>query len=369
VVVARIGEIFLKGGNRKIFVRALLQNLRLAVTEKCKITYNDYRFNITEYDPKDENLIIEKISRVFGIVSSSPCVTVSHDKILEHMKQIAKGLNGTFRVNVNRADKNFKTKSMDFAAKCGEVILHENKSLKVDLHNPQNVISVDIRPNNSAIIFDRVIPAAGGMPYGTAGRALVLLSGGIDSPVATYLAAKRGLSVECVHFSSPPYTSAASFDKVTRLTEKLREYCPDIKLHEISLTDVLTEIKKKCDPAYTITILRRFMIRHAVKLCQERGINCIVTGENLAQVASQTIHGITTTNAVAGDLPILRPLITYDKTEIITLAKKIGTYEISIEPHADCCTVFVPENPVIKPTIARCLREEKLLSISFENPF
>jgi thiamine biosynthesis protein ThiI len=349
----------LKGGNRAVFTNALTRNLRERVGRDCTVTLSDGRYIFDGFKPEIENDLIARITSVFGLTSVSPCVVVRHSEILDYVKTIP--VSGSFRVNVNRADKNFPHTSMTFPPIVGEAVLHANKSARVDLHAPEKTINIDIRTGDRAFIYDTVVPAFGGLPVGTAGKCLVLLSGGIDSPVAAFLAAKRGLTVECVHFSSPPYTSALAQDKVERLVAKLEQYCGKMKLHTISVTETLQKIKQKCHESYTITLLRRDMIRRAAALCAEREIDCIVTGENLAQVASQTIQGITTNNAVAGAVPILRPVITFDKTEIIEIARKIGTYEISVEPHADCCTVFVPASPIIAPTIAACEREEAKL--------
>jgi len=357
VIIARYGEVHLKGKNRDIFMSVLTRNLRKRLGNDYKVDLHNSRYIVRPYDDS----AMQIVANTFGLTSVSKCKVASHHEIIGEITKMAGQIGASFKVNVNRADKSFPHKSMDFAAICGETVLKLNPNTKVDVHNPFTTINIDIRENNVAFIYDNAIPAVGGLPYGTSGKALVLLSGGIDSPVASFLAAKRGLSIEFVHFTTPPYTSAFSVDKVRRLVEKLGGYFGEVKLHEISITDFMQQVKAKCDKQYSITLMRRQMMRDAKRICNEYGIHCIVTGENLAQVASQTIQGITTTNAIAGDLPILRPLITYDKSEIITLAKRIGTYEISIEPHDDCCNVFVPDAPVISPTIERCLREEARL--------
>jgi thiamine biosynthesis protein ThiI len=233
----------------------------------------------------------------------------------------------------------------------------------VNVTNPDKTVFIDIRENDRAYIYSAVIKAVGGMPVGTAGRALVLLSGGIDSPAAAFLSAKRGLCVDFIHFASPPFTSELALDKISRLREKLCPFCGEIRVWVVPFTEIQKAIHGACADQYMITIMRRFMVRIARGFARENGCDCLVTGENLSQVASQTIQGITTNNICAGDIPILRPLITFDKSEIIDLAKKIGSYDISIEPHADCCTVFVPQKPVIKPTIARCEHEEEQLDL------
>jgi len=378
LIIARYGEVHLKGKNRNYFLRKLTENLRRAVGNDYKVTLQDGRYLFEDFK-KGETFLVQKIAKVFGITSVSPCEVVTHKEILKFIKNspfcnnlvlqenwaalprkgggdVVEGGFFSFRVNVNRADKKFPHKSMEFAAMCGEVILKANKNARVDLHNPDVTINIDIRENDKAFVYHKVIQGVGGMPVGTAGKAFVLLSGGIDSPVAAWLAQKRGLTVECVHFASPPYTSGLALDKVRRLAG-------DLKLHVVPFTKIQQEIREKCSEDYLITIMRRFMIRISKQIAENNNGDCLVTGENLGQVASQTIQGITTNNLVAGDMPILRPLITFDKSEIITLAKKIGTYDISIEPYQDCCTVFVPSAPVISPTIKRCEIEERKLDV------
>jgi len=351
VIIARYGEVHLKGKNRGLFLRALTNNLKHAVGANVDVSLSDNRYIFTgSVDP-------QKIANTFGIVSVSPCTVTPHAKILDHIKTIK--IDGTFKVNVNRADKSFKMSSMEFSAECGAIMLDNTKNATVDVKNPAIIVNIDIRDHDKAFIYHQIINGVGGMPVGTAGRAIVLLSGGIDSPVSAFLASKRGLSVEFLHFASPPYTSPFALDKVSRLVKALAPYCGNTKLHVVPFTEIQDAIKEKCSDSYMITIMRRFMIR----IAKEMGADCIITGENLAQVASQTIQGITTNNACAGDVPILRPLVTYDKSEIVSIARRIGTYDISIEPHADCCTVFVPTSPVIAPTIKRCEIEEKKLDV------
>jgi len=359
MVIARYGEVHLKGRNRNVFMRALTNNLRSRLKNLANVKLGDGRYVIDNYKVADEKRVIEITMNTFGLVSCSPVTASKHNEIENEVAKIK--IDGTFRVTVNRADKKFMPNGMQYAAILGGVILKNNPNARVDLHEPTQTVFVDIRENNVAFIYGQTFLCVGGMPYGTSGKALCLLSGGIDSPVAAYLAAKRGLSIECVHFTTPPHTGEFSIDKVKRLAKQLENYCGEIPIHIISITDIMNEIKKKCANEYTITLMRRAMIRRAVKLSIERKCDCIITGENLAQVASQTIAGITTTNAVAGNLPILRPLIMFDKSEIMSQAKKIGTYNISIEPHEDCCTVFVPDSPVINPTIKKCEYEESKL--------
>ena len=357
IVVARYGEVHLKGNNRGAFLRVLTRNLAAAAGDQCKVVFDNGRYLFTDFKPDKGEQIAARVARVFGIVSASVCNRVAHDRILDWAKTLR--VEGSFKVVVNRADKKFPHTSQAFAPIVGGVVLDNNPNARVDVHTPETVVNIDIREGNIAFVYDKVIPGVGGMPVGTAGRAIVMLSGGIDSPVAAYLAAKRGLAVDYVHFASPPYTSDMALDKVKRLRDRLREYCLDGRLYVVPFTDIQTAIRDKCSPEYMITLMRRFMVR----IAGNSSCDCMITGENLAQVASQTIQGITTNNAVA-QKPILRPLICYDKSEIVVLAKKIGTYDISIEPHLDCCTVFVPQKPVIAPTIKRCETEEKRLDVT-----
>ena len=360
VIIARYGEVHLKGANRGFFLRLLTNNLMAAVGKECKVAFENSRYVFSDFKEDLTVFLMQRIAKVFGITSVSRGAAVAHGEISAYIKALGLPEQSTFKVEVNRADKSFTHTSMEFAAIAGGLVLDANPNTRVDVKNPDIIISIDIRENNVAYIYDNTIQAVGGMPVGSAGKATVMLSGGIDSPVAAFLAAKRGLAVECVHFASPPYTSDMALDKVKRLRNKLTEYCGDIKIHVVPFTEIQEQIRDKCNPEYMITLMRRFMVRLAEKM---GNADCIITGENLAQVASQTIHGITTNNVCAERLPILRPLITYDKKEIIEIAKRIGTYDISIEPHMDCCTVFVPSKPVIKPTIEKCEREERKIDV------
>jgi len=351
VIIARYGEVHLKGANRGYFLKALQKNIENRVGQKIKL--DNSRFVIDGDDEK----IAYSVAEVFGITSVSIVTKVESipEKILEYLKTIK--VSGTYKVEVNRADKKFPHKSPDFARMCGGAV-----DGVVDVVNPDTRINIDIRENGT-FVYDKIIPGVGGLPVGTAGHALVLLSGGIDSPVASWLAAKRGLSLEYIHFYSPPYTSAFALDKVKRLASKLEKYCGRGVLHIVPFTQIQDAIRNNCDEEYLITIMRRFMVRIAERLAMKRGLDCIVTGENLAQVASQTIQSLASNDMCMDVLPVLRPIITYDKAEIVKLSKQIGTYETSIEPHLDCCTVFIPRHPMIKPNIKKVEEQEKKLQI------
>ena len=363
VLLLKFGELFLKGKNKKDFENLLMENIKAKLSSfKYKISYTLGRIVISDYELDDEWAIVEELKTVFGLIGVSKAVEVdtSEENIFAYASSIS--LSGTFRVNAKRADKKFPLSSMELERKLGEVILTHNENLKVDLHNPEHIVYVEIRFNNKTYIYYETIKCAGGLPLGSAGKALLLLSGGIDSPVAGYLMAKRGLKLEAVHFHSYPYTSEQAKEKVIELGRKLTKYCDEIKLHIVSFTKVQEQIHMNCDSEYMITIMRRIMMRVAEKICNENHLGAIITGESLGQVASQTMPSINVTNSVVS-LPVFRPLIAFDKEDIIEIAKEIDTYDTSILPYEDCCTVFLPKYPVIKPTIRRAEYNEKFLNI------
>ncbi len=363
VLLLKFGELFLKGKNKKDFENLLMENIKAKLSSfKYKISYTLGRIVISDYEIDDEWAIVEELKTVFGLIGVSKAVEVdtSEENIFAYASSIS--LSGTFRVNAKRADKKFPLSSMELERKLGEVILTQNENLKVDLHNPEHIVYVEIRFNNKTYIYYETIKCAGGLPLGSAGKALLLLSGGIDSPVAGYLMAKRGLKLEAVHFHSYPYTSEQAKEKVIELGRKLTKYCDEIKLHIVSFTKVQEQIHMNCDSEYMITIMRRIMMRVAEKICKENDLGAIITGESLGQVASQTMPSINVTNSVVS-LPVFRPLIAFDKEDIIEIAKEIDTYDTSILPYEDCCTVFLPKYPVIKPTIRRAEYNEKFLNV------
>ena len=363
VLLLKFGELFLKGKNKKDFENLLMENIKAKLSSfKYKISYTLGRIVISDYEIDDEWAIVEELKTVFGLIGVSKAVEVdtSEENIFAYASSIS--LSGTFRVNAKRADKKFPLSSMELERKLGEVILTHNENLKVDLHNPEHIVYVEIRFNNKTYIYYETIKCAGGLPLGSAGKAHLLLSGGIDSPVAGYLMAKRGLKLEAVHFHSYPYTSEQAKEKVIELGRKLTKYCDEIKLHIVSFTKVQEQIHMNCDSEYMITIMRRIMMRVAEKICNENNLGAIITGESLGQVASQTMPSINVTNSVVS-LPVFRPLIAFDKEDIIEIAKEIDTYDTSILPYEDCCTVFLPKYPVIKPTIRRAEYNEKFLNI------
>jgi len=366
IILIRYGEIHLKGNNRGFFLKLLRHNIQKAIENfDCRLEINGTRYEIVNFDEAVKDKIIAKLQTVSGIVSLSSAVKIPSD--FETLKKTVldyapKNKEGTFRLTVNRADKTYKYNSNYVASELGAYILNKRSKLTVDLHNAGTDIRVDIREDGSAYVFCETVRGAGGMPVGSAGRGLLLLSGGLDSPVAGYLMTKRGMSLDAVHFHSYPYTGEEAQKKVEELAGVLSSYCGDVRLTNVSVTHIQEAIHKHCLPDYMICLLRRQMIRIAEKIAMEKGLGCLITGESLGQVASQTIESITMTNAVAEKLPILRPLIATSKPEIIDIARQIGTYDISIRPYEDCCTVFLPKHPIIKPRLENVLREEAKLS-------
>lgn len=364
-ILVRYGEIYLKGKNKPYFENMLLNNIKKAITEvPFQIMKISGRFLIRDYDAAKEKRIITQLQKVFGVysISSSIEIDTNIDSIRRYCREI-KIKEETFKVEVNRADKTFPTNSVELAADLGGYVLENNPHLKVKLINPDKTVFVDIRENGKTYIFYDIVKCSGGLPVGVSGRGLLLLSGGIDSPVAGYLMAKRGLSQDAVYFHSFPYTGERTKEKVAKLARILSEYSGKLRLHVVSFTKIQEAIHEKCAPEYMVTIMRRFMMRLARKICSKNNLKCIVTGESLAQVASQTVESITVTGDVIKDIPVFRPLIGYDKEETIVLSQKIGTYETSILPYQDCCTVFLPEHPVTKPKLEKAGREENKLDI------
>ena len=364
VILIRYGEIHLKGANRGYFEHVLFNNMKNTLKEfKCELKKVAGRYEVYNFSDLDQQNIIEKLTKVFGLHSLSVATKfeTDYEKILDFCSNIELE-EKTFKVEVRRADKRFAVKSMEIMAVCGGKILDNNKNLKVDVHNPQVVVKIDIREDGFTYVSFKDIYCVGGMPVGTAGKGLLLLSGGIDSPVAGYYLAKRGMSVHALHFHSFPYTSELAKDKVIRLAKQMKNYLGDFKLHVLSFTKIQEEINKNCDRDYMIILMRRIMMRVAEKLSKKIGANAIITGESLGQVASQTIESITVTNAVVS-LPVFRPLIGFDKLDTIEIANQIGTYNISIEPYEDCCTIFLPKKPVTRPDIEKVLMQEQNLDI------
>ncbi len=365
VILLRFGEIYLKGKNKGFFETTLLKNIKRAIKDyDCKVQKISGRYLITDFDQMDSVAIISCLKKVFGLTSLSLAKEFDTSRqAIENFMSNYQTSATTFRVTVKRADKTFPIASNEYEKMLGELVLNNNPNLKVKLKHPELELVVEIRENKKTYVLTDSISCVGGMPIGTAGKGLVLLSGGIDSPVSAYMMAKRGLEIMGLHFHSFPYTSVQAKEKVCKLAKILTEYTGHIKLICCPFTEIQEEIHKNCSPELMITIMRRIMMRIAKIVCDKFGAKAIITGESLAQVASQTLESINVTNDAQNTYPVFRPCIGMDKTEIIDISQKIGTYETSILPYEDCCTVFLPKNPVIKPHLDRVKREESKLNI------
>ena len=366
VIIIRYCELHLKGKNRGFFERLFAVNMERALKGiKHEIRRRSGRYLIEGFDEGDVSLILSKLGKVFGIHTISAGYKVPSDMgdIYSAAKLVCPSA-GTFKVETHRADKHFELNSMQISAQIGGRLLDEFKGLSVDVHDPEHIVYIDVREDGTTLVFGKFIKGAGGMPVGSAGKGLLLISGGIDSPVAGHMIAKRGMSIDCVHFHSYPYTNMQAREKVTDLAKTLSGYTCGMTLNVVKVTHIQEEIHKKCNGEYMVTLLRRFMMRIAERIAQNCGAQCIITGESLGQVASQTIEGMTSSNAVISVMPVLRPLCGFDKNEIIERSKQIGTYDISIQPYEDCCTVFLPKHPVTKPKLADVLAEEAKLDVA-----
>ena len=365
VIIVRYCEIHLKGKNRGYFEQVFMNNLERSLAGiRHEIRRPSGRYVVENFDAGMTDEIVARLSKVFGVhtLSVGTKVPSDMDAIFEEILRISPN-GGTFKIVTNRADKHFPLDSMQVNAEIGGRLLAKKPDLRVDVHEPETILHIDIRENGTALVFEGIVKGAGGMPVGTAGRGMLLLSGGIDSPVAGYMIAKRGMKLECLHFHSYPYTNMQAREKVEELARILAGYTGGLNLHVVSVTHIQEEIHKKCPEEMMITLLRRFMMRIAERLCKETGAQCIVTGESLGQVASQTIEGMTSSNAVIEGVPVLRPLIGFDKTEIIERARAIGTYETSVLPYEDCCTVFLPKHPLIRPDLKKVENAESALDV------
>ena len=367
-ILVRFGELTTKGKNRKTFIKKLVQNVKVALENFETLQYNktfDRLYIILNDEPQDE--VIEKLKKVFGIYSFSLAIKVETD--LEQIKQASEYIinhseGQSFKIDTKRNDKEFPLKSQEInRIIAGHIFNHCLKPLHVDVHQPDILIKIELRHDYS-YIMNNVILGAGGYPVGMGGKALLMLSGGIDSPVAGYLTLKRGVVIECIHFSSPPYTSERAKEKVIKLVEKLTDYSPTIKLHVVPFTDLQLKIYEHCDESYAMTCMRRMMYRIAQKVALNNNCLVLANGESIGQVASQTLESMSVINSVTS-MPIIRPVVCMDKLEIIDIAKKIDTYDISTEPYEDCCTIFTPKQPATKPKKYRV--EEYENSFDFES--
>lgn len=367
ILLIKYGELTLKGRNRNVFVDQLIRNIRhkLAAFPSVKFEKTHGRLFIHLHDAAAEP-VIEALQQVFGIVGISPVLRTELQ--MQEIEAAAAALMATqdkvgrtFKVETKRPNKRFPLTSQDINRQVGSFVLRQSEHLSVDVHQPDVWLSVEVRAHG-AYVYCESYPGLGGFPVGVSGKVMLLLSGGIDSPVAGYLTMKRGVEVEAVHFHSYPYTSERALQKVEDLAEQLSAYSGRIALHVVPFTEIQTKIRETCQDSYSITVMRRFMLRIAEALAEKRGALALATGESLGQVASQTLESMRAINDVVA-LPVLRPLISMDKQEIIAVAKQIDTYETSILPYEDCCTVFVPKSPQTRPNLERTRAQEKGLDI------
>ena len=365
-LLVRYGELTLKGTNRKMFVNQLKDNVKRALIPLSGYHVKGKRDRMyIELSPEaDINEIIQRLSKVYGIKSISPVIKI--DKNKEKINQSAIQLShdfekgSTFKVDVKRVDKSFRLDTYELQRQVGGAILKENNNITVNVKNPDYEIKIEVRMD-AIYIYEKVIAGAGGLPVGTGGKTLLMLSGGIDSPVAGIEVMKRGVTVEAIHFHSPPFTSEKAKDKVIELTRILAERVGPIKLHLVPFTEIQKQINKVVHPRYTMTSTRRMMMRISDKVVHQINANAIVNGENLGQVASQTLKSMYAINHVTAT-PVLRPLLTLDKEDIIKKAKELGTFETSIQPYEDCCTIFTPKNPVTEPDFDKVIKYESVFN-------
>lgn len=364
----KYGEIGVKGRNRYVFEDALVARMKQVLSRvdgTFKITKEQGRIYVEAEGAFDYEETVCALQRVFGIVGICPVViakdqgfeALSQD-VLDYMHKMYEGVTATFKVHTRRANKRYPMDSMEVNAELGGRILEAFPGLTVDVHKPSIVLHIELR--SQICIYSEVIPGPGGMPLGTNGRSMLLLSGGIDSPVAGYMVAKQGVYIDAVYFHAPPYTSERAKEKVVDLAGKVARYTGDIRLHVVNFTDIQMYIYDQCPHDELTIIMRRYMMRIAQQIAEDTGCLALITGESIGQVASQTVPSLAATNDVCR-LPVFRPLIAFDKEDIVTIAKKIDTYETSILPYEDCCTTFVAKHPVTKPQVERIRRSEKAL--------
>ena len=376
-IIVKYGEIGIKGKNRYIFENKLIKNIKnmLKPIDKFNV-YKEYGRVYVDLGDYEYDEVCEEVKKVFGVVGVCPAVKVLRNNeedveaAYQKLKETAllvleeKIENGakTFKVESRRGDKSFRLTSQDMSIDIGGYLLSNvGDKIKVDINKPEAKIKCELRENN-VVVYSDTVPGYGGLPIGTNGKAMSLLSGGIDSPVATWMVAKRGMEVEAVHFHTYPFTSEKSQEKVKDLARILAKYCGKVRLHKVNILEIQKAVGLNCRDEEMTIISRRFMMRIAQKLAEQRNCDALITGESIGQVASQTIQGLTCTNASVS-LPVFRPLIAMDKTEIIEIAKKIDTFETSIIPEEDCCSVFAPKKPVTKPKLERIEDSEKALDV------
>lgn len=364
VIIIKYGELSTKKDNINYFISCLKDNIRNSIKDDCKIIFDRGRMYIYSHD-ENYNEILDKLKYIFGIHEINLGYKIDGNNLLDIENNLIELIKDkkfkTFKVETKRSYKNYKMNSMEISKYLGGVVLKTLKNISVDVHNPECLINVEVRNDSSYIYFDK-IKGIGGYPVGSLGKGLLMLSGGIDSPVAGYLALKRGVRIEGVYFESPPHTSEAAKNKVIELTKLLTKYSGYIKLHIVNFTEIQEEIYKNIPHEYLITIMRRMMYRITEKISKRNNAKVIINGESIGQVASQTLTSMSAINNVT-NMPVIRPVACLDKLEIIDIAKNINTYETSILPYEDCCTIFVPDHPVINPTIEKCIEYEKLINV------
>ncbi|MGN0355368.1 MAG: tRNA uracil 4-sulfurtransferase ThiI [Muricoprocola sp.] len=369
----KYGEIGIKGRNRYLFEDALVQQIQHALKDvegEFEVRKQQGRIYVDCLSEYDFDETVESLQRVFGIVGICP-VVVTEDEgfdalaevVIDYLKEEYPEGNLTFKVDSRRARKNYPLQSMELNAALGEKILDAFPQMRVDVHHPQLLLNVEIR--EKIYIYSRIIPGAGGMPVGTNGKAMLLLSGGIDSPVAGYMIAKRGVTIDAVYFHAPPYTSERAKQKVVDLAKIVSRYSGPMNLHVVNFTDIQLYIYEKCPHEELTIIMRRYMMRIAEHFAKENKCLGLITGESIGQVASQTMQSLAATNEVC-TMPVYRPLIGFDKQEIVDVSLKIDAYETSILPFEDCCTIFVAKHPVTKPNINIIRKSEKKLEEKIE---
>ena len=369
----KYAEIGIKGKNRYLFEDALVQQMKYAL-KKCegqfKIHKTQGRIFVDALTEFDFDEVVERLQRVFGISGICPVVYVEDegfeklcDTVIKYIDDVYPDKNKTFKVVSRRTRKNYPKESMQINMDMGEAILNAYPEMKVDVHHPDIMLNIEVR--EKIYIYSEIIPGPGGMPVGTGGKAMLLLSGGIDSPVAGYMIAKRGVKLDAVYFHAPPYTSDRAKQKVVDLARQVSKYTGPIYLHVINFTDIQLYIYEKCPHEELTIIMRRYMMRIAEAIAKETECLGLITGESIGQVASQTMASLVATNEVC-ELPVYRPLIGFDKQEIVEVSEKIGTYETSILPYEDCCTIFVAKHPVTKPNLKVIRRHEQNLDEKIE---
>ncbi len=370
IFIVRCGEVALKGMNKPYFERMLVDRIRknLKDFDGTDVRRHEGLIFVRADKKYDKEKLIRQISKVFGVASISPAVEAPSnldaigEEAVKYMMELIenKGIK-TFKVEAKRADKNFPVKSPEIGRIIGAKVLIGCKVLKVDVHNPDVHLFVDVR-HDKTYIYQQKIAGFGGLPLGTNGKGMVLLSGGIDSPVAAWMMAKRGMLIEAVHFHSYPYTSQRAQEKVEDLAAIVASYCGNFKMHVINLLPIQEQIVQNCPEEETTILVRRFMMRIAEKIAEKNKAMMLITGENLGQVASQTAEALVVTDACV-KMPVMRPLISMDKVDIMDKAEEIGTFETSIQPYEDCCTVFLPKHPTTKPKLERILESESRLDV------